>query len=141
MKHGRKSRDDKAQAFDGGHDEVRPSPPSDMNARQQELWRLIVNDEPVTHFATEATRQLLANFIFHLQQSEALKAAVSKEDLLHTEEGRAAYQELTRHLYRHMTGAARLASKLRLTNQSRYTPMAAASASRNTLKGVKPWQI
>ena len=112
-----------------------------MNARQQELWRLIVDDEPVTHFATEATRQLLANFIFHVQQSEGLKAAISKEDLLNTEEGRKAYQELTRHLYRHMTGAARLASKLRLTNQSRYTPLAASTNSRNTLKGVKPWEI
>jgi len=36
--------------------------------------------------------------------------------------------------------AALAATKLRITNQSHYTPMAAATASRNASRSVKPWE-
>jgi hypothetical protein len=36
--------------------------------------------------------------------------------------------------------AADLATKLRLTQQSRYTPQAAATANKRTMNATKPWE-
>lgn len=123
---------------------IRPPPPEDMSSAQKELWVLITNDEPVTQFATTVTRKLLADFCFHIEQAEIIKAEVAGfpvAESMRTSKGRNAYQQLLRFVDVHTRSAASIATKLRLTNQSRYTPFAAATASRNTLKGLKPWEI
>jgi hypothetical protein len=57
-----------------------------------------------------------------------------------TDAGLERYQNLLKMRNLEMTAATHLATKLRLTNQSRYMPRGAARAERNTLKGSRPWE-
>ena len=60
---------------------------------------------------------------------------------LKTGDGVRRYGELLKIRDAECRAAATKATKLRLTNQARYTPQAAATASRNALKTTKPWEI
>lgn len=50
------------------------------------------------------------------------------------------YDTLTKLADRQVRVMASIATKLRLTNQSRYTPQAAATASKKAAAGAKPWE-
>jgi len=138
---GRKS--DRFNVIEGDFAGTRPEPPDDLTPRQRELWTVVANDEPITHFSTAATKQLLRDYCFHREWVERISGQMAEfpPDGLKSEKGRKLFRDLSKTLDMHTRGAASLATKLRLTNQSRYTPMAAATASRNTLKGQKPWEI
>jgi hypothetical protein len=142
---GRKSEQQTAtlNVIEGGFAGVRPDPPADLTTRQQEIWRATCHDEPIAYFSTAATQELLKDYCFHREEAERAKLTISQfpTEGLKSEKGRKAYGALSRSLDIHVRAAALMATKLRLTNQSRYTPMAAATASRNTLKGQKPWEI
>jgi len=85
----------------------------------------------------------LKDYCFAREEAEKTKATIAQfpADGLKSEKGRKAYREMSRSLDIHIRAAGLMATKLRLTNQSRYTPQAAATASRNTLKGLKPWEL
>ncbi|HEV8033793.1 hypothetical protein, partial [Yoonia sp.] len=55
--------------------------------------------------------------------------------------GTAEYRGLLKLRDVEARAAANLAVKLRLTNQSRYTPKAAKTATKNASKGVRPWEV
>jgi hypothetical protein len=142
---GRKSEESKRfKVIEGDFAGKRPDPPADLSARQGMIWRAICDDEPLTHFSTAATQQMLRDYCFHIEQGEKVKATIDSfpvVEALKSEKGRKAYRDLSKSLDIHTNASARMATKLRLTNQSRYTPLSAATASRNTLKGIKPWEI
>jgi hypothetical protein len=51
------------------------------------------------------------------------------------------YEKLLRMRDRETKALADKATKLRLTNQSRYTPQAASTAAKNAATERKPWQM
>jgi hypothetical protein len=110
---------------------------------QQELWRQVVSSEPADQFKTAALRQLLRVFCQHVGTAQALAKLIDdfRQEWLCADDGLARYEVLLKLRDRETKAAASLATKLRLTNQSRYTPQAAGTASRNSSSaGLPPWE-
>jgi hypothetical protein len=120
----------------------RVEPPAELLPRQQEIWRAIVSSEPIDFFGTAALRNLLMDLCRHREAAEKISAVIDSFDAawLRTEDGSKRYYDLLRMRELEVRSASSLATRLRLTNQSRYTPQAASSNSRNASKGFKPWE-
>ncbi len=121
----------------------RPDPLPELNEAEARIWRETVSSEPVDFFATSALRALLADYCRHRASVEMVSEVLQafKADWLKNAEGAKRYHGLLRMRDLETRAAAGMATKLRLTNQSRYTPQAAGTASRNTAKGMKPWEV
>lgn len=128
--------------IEGDFGRERPLPPSDLTPRQAEIWTAIVNDEPLDHFSTAATREMLMDYCQHRETLEIINNTMNQfhAEWLKSANGAKRFNQLCKMRVLETRAAASLATKLRLTNQSRYTPRAAQSASANTAKGNKPWE-
>jgi hypothetical protein len=138
---GRKSAAELAVVVQGNFGK-RPEPPADLTEDQAEVWRRSVSSEPLDFFSTEILRDLLKGYCRHTATANSLSEIIDsfKPEWLKAAEGAKRYGELLRMRDAEVSAAIRLATKLRVTNQSRYTPRAAESASRNTARGYKPWE-
>jgi hypothetical protein len=116
----------------------RPKAPSDLTKRQKEIWDRTVANEAADVFKTAALQQLLADYCRHVATGEWLSRQIEA-----AMEGGADLDDLTK-LVRlrdcETKASADKATKLRLTNQARYTPQAAATASKKAGER-KPWQV
>src|SRR5262245_26000551 len=114
----------------------RMNPPEDMNADQAELWRQIMDSKPAGWF-DEGSAPLLAEFV------RAVDMANRLENLIADQTDRGAGQDVLGALLRgrdmERKAIATLGTKLRLTQQSRYTPQAANTAN-NRAQGRRPWE-
>lgn len=121
----------------------RPEPPDYLTERQAEIWRETAASEPIDFFNTAALRGLLADYCRHRQAAEDVSVIIDsfKPEWLKNGEGVKRYQALLKIRESETRAAKDMARALRLTNQSRYTPMAAATAARNAAKGPKPWEV
>ena len=121
----------------------RPDPPPDLTKRQAEIWRETVASEPAEFLNRGAERGLLADYCRHRESSENISAIIDtfKPEWLKNGEGVKRYQILLRIRETETTAAMRMARSLRLTNQSRYVPHAAARAGLNAARGPKPWEV
>ena len=112
----------------------RLEPPVDLTDRQKGLWTEIVDTKPAEWFQADMAPLLVALvrcITEHDRQSRALEKLVP---------GQSEYASLCR-LVKDQAGLMKsLLTALRLTPQSRYTPMAAATANRNTPRS-KPWEF
>jgi hypothetical protein len=120
----------------------RPEPPADLTERQAEIWRLIVAGEPADFFATEVVRGLLADYCRHRESCDLLSQTIGEFNpaWLKTAKGAKTYSSLLNMRDKEAAACARMATKLRLTNQSRYTPQAAATAAKHTAASA-PWDF
>jgi hypothetical protein len=119
----------------------RPNAPDDLSSEQQIIWERTVANEAVDTFRTAALQQLLKEYCRHVDTAFRLTKQVDRA----TDEGsNLSLQDvdcLLRMRDRETKALADKATKLRLTNQSRYTPGSAATASKNAGAEKKPWQI
>jgi hypothetical protein len=118
----------------------RPRAPSDLTEFQQGVWERTVANEAADVFKTAALQQLLRDYCRHVETAERLSVQIDRA----TAEGsNMSIDDLTK-LVRlrdcETKASADKATKLRLTNQARYTPQAAATASKKAGGDVKPWQ-
>lgn len=120
----------------------RPDPASDLTPEQAEIWRETVSSEAADFFGSAALRSMLADYCRHRVSAKVVSEIIDtfKPEWLKAAEGAKRYYGLLKMRESETRAAASLATKLRLTNQSRYTPQAAATASRNSAKGYKPWE-
>lgn len=141
-KRGRQSSAEAAVVINGAFGK-RPEPPSELTDRQKEIWRETVASEPADFFNTAPLRGLLMDYCRHRQSAEDVSAVINlfQFDWLKNSEGAKRYHGLLKMRDLETRAAAGIATKLRLTNQSRYTPQAASTAARNAAKGVKPWEM
>lgn len=133
----------KLKVFDGGGaPQERAAPPSDLTPRQAEIWQAIVRDEPVDFFSTNATQMMLKALVQAVESLEIVQATINmfEPSWLKSGNGAKRYHEYIKSRSLCMADVAKYTTKLRLTNQARYTPKAAGTASNNTLKGNKPWE-
>lgn len=118
----------------------RPRAPDDLLPEEQEIWDRIVSSEPADQFKTVALQLLLAEVCRHTATARRLTGQVHRA----TDEGsNLSYQDvdaLLRGRDRETKAMADKMTKLRLTNQSRYTPQAAATAAKNAGGERKLWQ-
>lgn len=148
MKRGRQSTADaetpkpELTVIQGDFGTRRPDPPKGLTARQAEIWRAIVDDEPLEYFTTQTTQDMLKDLCVVRQTIEEISHVMNEfpsDAGLRNSKGMKHYLQLQRSWEVAVRAAVTLATKLRLTNQARYTALSAATANRNTLKGVKPW--
>src|SRR5215831_3498876 len=128
--------------IDGGFAALkRPNPPEDLTETQQKIWRGIVSSEPPDFFVTQAQRDMLKDLVCHRDSILGLTETINsfRTEWLRSEEGAKRYDYLLKMRGRETHFAATIATKLRLTKQSRYMPEAAARAERNNAK-VRPWE-
>lgn len=120
----------------------RPDPPSGLTERQIEIWQAVVDTESVDFFRSAAQQALLADYCRHRESVEMISETIAlfKPESIQSAEGVIHYRDLTRMRDTETRAAAALATKLRMTNQSRYTPQAAATAAKNAATGKRPWE-
>jgi hypothetical protein len=115
----------------------RPKAPADLTDRQREIWDRTVSNEAADVFKTAALQQLLADYCRHVESSEWMSRQyeAGRETM-----GLDDLTKLVRLRDCETKASADKATKLRLTNQARYTPSAAATAAKNAGGERKPWQ-
>jgi hypothetical protein len=121
----------------------RPQPPGDLTKFQSELWQRTVAGEPLDQFRTATLQQLLKEYVRHCETAHILAGQIADFDpaWLADEDGLKRYDKLLLMRDRETKAIGDKATKLRLTNQSRYTPQAAATAAKNTGGRAKPWEM
>jgi hypothetical protein len=141
QKRGRASAASQAVVIEGGFGR-RPPPPDDMTERQKAIWIETTNSEPTDFFGTAALKALLTDYCRHREAAENVSAIINtfQVEWLKNSEGAKRYHGLLKMRDLETRAACTIATKLRLTNQSRYTPMAAATAAKHVAKS-KPWEM
>lgn len=119
----------------------RPRAPESLTADERIVWDRTVQSEAADQFRTAALQQLLVEYCRHTVTAERLSRQVERA----TDEGsNLSLQDvdcLLRMRDRETKALADKATKLRLTNQARYTPQAAATAAKKAGGEMKPWQM
>ena len=138
-KRGRKSSDDLRVV---SVEFTRPQPPKMLNARQAEIWDRTVIDEADGHFKTKALQDMLADYCRHREMAESFGSIINefKPEWVKSTKGAQKLAGLLRMRDLESRAAADKATKLRMTNQSRYTPQAAATVARDAAEGPAPWE-
>jgi hypothetical protein len=139
---GRKSAAAKNLTVIDCHAPARPKAPADMSAQQMDIWNAVVATEPAGFFSSDALCALLADYCRHRDSCETISNVINQFDSewLKREDGSKRFDNLLRMREREARCVLRCATKLRITNQSRYTPQSAATASNNLLKTKRPWE-
>lgn len=119
-----------------------PPPPDSLTERQAMIWEKTVRSEPDGHFKTAALQRLLENYCQHSASADELSEFINefKIEWLKSAEGAKRYRDLLKMRDGETKASADKATKLRLTNQSRYTPQAAATAAARNAGPPKPWE-
>lgn len=122
---------------------ARPQPPAELTPRQAEIWREVVATEPADFFATATLRGLLADYCRRREAGENVSAIINtfQPEWLKSAEGVKRYKSLLDMRDLEVRGAVQIATKLRLTNQSRYGTRAAATAARDAPRLPRPWEL
>ena len=130
--------------INGGLDR-RPDPPADLTDAEAEVWAATVAHEAADVFGTAALQQLLKDYCRHVVAAERLGKVIEGHMTLGSDaEDSISLKDLDCLLKmrdRETKAIADKATKLRLTNQSRYTPKAAATAAKREGQAAKPWQL
>lgn len=116
----------------------RPKAPSDLSEDQQDIWERTVANEGADTFKTAALQQLLKEYCRHVDTAYRLTQQVDRA----VDGSNLSMNELDcllRMRDRETKALADKATKLRLTNQSRYTPGAAGTKAKNAGPEIKPW--
>jgi hypothetical protein len=121
----------------------RASPPSDLTEFQAGVWQRTVAAESLDQFRSAALQQILKEYCRHVEAAHILAEEIeaTKPEWLRTDDGLKRYDKLLVMRDRETKAIGDKATKLRLTNQSRYTPQAAATAAKNTGGSAKPWEM
>jgi hypothetical protein len=121
----------------------RPTPPADLTKFQADVWQRTVAAESLDQFRSAALQQLLKEYCRHCEAAHILAEEIekTKPEWLRTDDGLKRYDKLLIMRDRETKAMGDKATKLRLTNQSRYTPQAAATAAKNTGGSAKPWEM
>jgi hypothetical protein len=115
---------------------ARVAPPDDLSAIERELWTRVVDSKPADWFGEDSApllheyvRTKVSCDVLHAQVQAALAGGDAKEI-------KDAMQLRDMESRRLLS----IGTKLRLTQQSRYTPKSAATADRGA-GGRKPWAV
>ena len=119
----------------------RPKAPPDLTEFQAEVWDRTVANEPADQFKTAALQQLLKEYCRHVETADRLSKQVDRATDVGSNLELSEIDTLLRMRDRETKALADKATKLRLTNQSRYTPQAAGTAAKKAATERKPWQM
>lgn len=116
---------------------VRLPPPADLTPDQSALWVAVTESKPVEWFG-EDSAPLLTEYVRAVTMSSWLTvqvdAAMMGDDV-------ALLEKFLRLRDMEAKRVTSLATKMRLSQQSRYTDKSAGTADRKASSGGKPWQF
>jgi hypothetical protein len=126
-----------------GSIDSRPEAPADLTEFQRDVWSRTVAGEPLNQFKSAALQQLLREYVRHCEAADILAGQIeaTKPEWLTDDDGLKRYDRLLSMRDRETKAIADKATKLRLTNQSRYTPQSAATAANRSGGERKPWEV
>lgn len=119
----------------------RTEPPPGFPADATEVWRSVVASKPHDWFGADSV-YLLEAYCHAVVSHRLISIGVAAFDQskMASPDGINLYDQLTRMQERQARVMAAIATKLRLTQQSRYTPQAAATAAKKVGGGsTRPW--
>lgn len=121
----------------------RPEAPEGLTEDEAAIWCETCASEDPEFFKTGAQQALLKDYCRHRATTDRVSQIINefKSDWLKNAEGAKRYRDLCRIRDVESRGAAEKATKLRLTNQSRYRPEAAERAARRANKSKLPWEF
>src|SRR5215467_10090913 len=104
----------------GGFGE-RPKPPVGLTKHQRAIWLAVVSSENPDFFKSDVSRALLADYCRRRAACEEISTVIDgfDEGWKADTEALRRYSEMLRMRGREMEATMRVATKLRLTNQSR----------------------
>jgi phage terminase small subunit len=125
------------EVFQGGRGQL-PEAPAFLTSSQSEIWRAVVSTKPFDWFAADSFPVLTA-YCRAVDMDNEISAAIDAFDRSMTVgEGLKHWKSLIKMQREQQAHVATLATKLRLTPQSRYTPKSGATA--NAKAGIeRPW--
>jgi hypothetical protein len=143
IQRGRKSLEDNLVVIQGSGG-AKPEPPEDLNDRQKQIWRETTACEPADLINTAATRAMLVDYCRHREAGENVSKIIDsfKPEWIKNEDGAKRYHDLLKMRELETKAAVRVATKLRLTNQSRYRAdgTGVTNTTRNAVQGLRPWE-
>jgi len=109
---------------------------------QREVWDRTVSNEASGFFKTAALQQILKEYCRHVESAHKLAGMIQvfEQAQAMDDEDIAQYERLLKMRDRETKAIGDKATKLRLTNQSRYTPQAAATAAKSASPS-KVWEF
>jgi hypothetical protein len=113
---------------------VRPEPPEDLTEYQKKIWNDVTSTKPPEWFESDSFPILRAYCVAaerHLEIGKAMQGLKIQE---------REYQNLIKVEETQAKLIAALAVKMRLTQQSRYTPRSSVTANKKASAGKKPWE-
>src|SRR5262245_16566612 len=115
----------------------RPEPPAHLNQEEADLWREVVATKPADWFMRDS-QPVLAAYCQAVVMHRSLMERWHRVNA-DTEAEAKTFKSLVDLINKTANLSAQLATKLRLTQQSRYTPGSANTASKKS-GGNKLWQ-
>lgn len=118
----------------------RPKAPVTLNEGAREEWTRVVNALPADWFGAE-TLSILTLYCEHVAEAQALQQMIEtvRKTAMKNDESFKRYQDLSRQKESQTRAALSCATKMRMTQQSTYTPKAGATAQNNNGSHPKPW--
>jgi hypothetical protein len=118
----------------------RPDPPEKLSDLERAVWRRIVATKPPEWFSADS-QQLLVEYCRACVFADQLAEALSKFDESATTLTDPAWLKIRDLQERNARLLSTLATKMRLTQQSRWTHQTAHTAVKNTAQDAgKPWE-
>ena len=112
---------------------ARLEPPEWLSDSAKNVWRDVVSSKPSDWFGADSAPLLEAycNTVVEYRRAVAALVTVSPDD--------SAYKTLVEVTTKLFGQIQKGATSMRLTQQSRYTPQAAATAAKKAAVAAKPW--
>lgn len=114
---------------------TRPDPPEDLPAYSRQIWADVVKTKPPEWFESDSF-PILRGYCLAAYEAKKLSDEIQTLDTTRCQE----YRELHKSWVASEKLVKELAVTMRLTQQSRYTPKAAATANKKARGGAKPWE-
>jgi hypothetical protein len=114
----------------------RMEPPEYLTESQEKLWREVIASKPIEWFGPD-NAPLLVEYVRAVDMGNLLELQIAAAM---AGEGDIGMKDLLKMRDTEARRAMSLATKMRLTQQSKYTEKSAETASRRVGGGAKPWQ-
>jgi hypothetical protein len=118
----------------------RPEAPPNLSKSQTEIWNRVVACEAADFFRTATVQVLLAEYCRHVERAAWLEDEIAEARKPTSQLPLEDVDRLLKMAERETRAVLSIATKLRLTNQSRYQPSVAATAAKNAGTERKLWQ-
>lgn len=136
---GRKS-SSKLTVLPGGEDK-RPPAPKELSEREAEIWDAVIATKPADWFDDD-TYPLLKDYCRHIVRQDKLSRLINEYSPDgDSEKAIGALDQLLKMSERETRLIATLATKMRLSQQSKYGARGAESAARRGRQKAKPWNF